>query len=176
MYLSLQKRKEILMAIRIFTTGGTIDGLDYDSIENAPQNHQPMLPSLLKQANMTVEYELTELMAKDSRFITGDDRRIISRECEACSEEKIVITQGTLTMPITAKFLGNMNILKTIVLVGSAVSGDRSDSDALFNLGAAITAVQILKKGVYITMNGRIFSWENVRKNTENGVFETEKS
>jgi len=45
-------------------------------------------------------------------------------------------------------------------------------SDALFNLGAAITAVQTLDKGVYITMNGKVFSWDNVVKNREIGEFQ----
>ncbi|NIT88770.1 MAG: asparaginase, partial [Gemmatimonadetes bacterium] len=45
-------------------------------------------------------------------------------------------------------------------------------SDGLFNLGGALTAVQVLPPGVYITMNGRVFAWDNVRKNRDTGVFE----
>jgi L-asparaginase len=45
-------------------------------------------------------------------------------------------------------------------------------SDALFNLGCAFSAVQALPEGVYITMNGKIFNWNNVRKNRESGEFE----
>jgi L-asparaginase len=45
-------------------------------------------------------------------------------------------------------------------------------SDAVFNLGCAVTAVQLLPRGVYIAMNGRVFPWENVRKNKDRGVFE----
>jgi L-asparaginase len=45
-------------------------------------------------------------------------------------------------------------------------------SDALFNLGCAFSAVQALPQGVYITMNGKIFAWDNVRKNKKSGEFE----
>jgi L-asparaginase len=43
----------------------------------------------------------------------------------------------------------------------------------LFNLGGALTVVQVLPEGVYVTMNGRVFSWDNVRKDRASGVFET---
>lgn len=78
-------------------------------------------------------------------------------------------------MPETARYLGKKNIRKTIVLVGAMVPANRKNSDALFNIGAALSAVQLLPHGVYITMNGRIFSWDNVAKNIDKGVFETEK-
>jgi len=45
-------------------------------------------------------------------------------------------------------------------------------SDALFNFGTAFTAVQLLPKGVWIVMNGRVFQWDKVRKNKALGVFE----
>jgi L-asparaginase len=45
-------------------------------------------------------------------------------------------------------------------------------SDGLFNLGSALSFVQVLPPGVYIAMNGRYFPWNRVRKNREAGVFE----
>lgn len=39
------------------------------------------------------------------------------------------------------------------------------DGDANFNLGAAITAVQIMPEGVYLCMNGRVFDIDSVSKN-----------
>jgi L-asparaginase len=45
-------------------------------------------------------------------------------------------------------------------------------SDGLFNLGGALSVSQVLPPGVYVAMNGRVFDWDNVRKNHDTGVFE----
>jgi L-asparaginase len=84
----------------------------------------------------------------------------------------IVITHGTDTMVETAAVLGAAQLSKTVVLTGAMVPYVFSNSDAVFNLGSAITAVQVLPKGVHVVMNGRVFGWDNVRKNKELGVFE----
>ena len=163
------------MTIRIIVTGGTIDGLEYNAANKAPPKHLSIIPKFLEKARLSIEYELEVLMQKDSKFITEEDHAIIYDRCLKCKEKQIVITHGTMTMPLTAKFLGKKKIKKTIVLVGSAVLGNKFNSDAFFNLGGAIAAVQLLPVGVYVTMGGKIFSWNNVKKNFDTGMFETER-
>jgi len=163
------------MAIRIIITGGTIDDLEYESPEDAPKEHKSLIPDLLKQSRITLDYEIDELLQKDSRHVNDDDRELVYKRCLECSEEQILITHGTMTMPAMAKHLGQKNIPKTIVLLGAMIPANKENSDALFNLGAALNAVQLLPHGVYVTMNGKIFSWDNVKKNLDKGIFETEK-
>ncbi len=161
------------MAIKFIITGGTIDDVDDDL--DAPKNHKSLIHILLKQARITFEYNTDELLQKDSRHINNDDRQLIYEKCLECSEDKIIITHGTITLSATAKYLGKKNIPKTIVLLGAIVPANKQKSDALFNIGTAVSAVQLLPHGVYVTMNGKIFSWDNVKKNIEKEVFETEK-
>lgn len=161
------------MAVRIIITGGTIDDLEYDSPQLAPENHHSLIPSMLEQARNTLEIHVEELMQRDSRFVTSEDRALIAKRCRECSEDQIVITHGTMTLPDTALYLSKEKIPKIIVLVGSMVPANREDTDAYFNLGAGIIAVQLLSPGVWVTMNGRIFSGDNVKKNHEKGIFET---
>ncbi len=161
--------------ILFIITGGTIDNLDYDSLDNEPREQKSLVPNLLKHARATFNYEIKELMMKDSRFIGKKERQMISANCKNCSENKIIITHDTMTMPNTAKFLGSQNLNKTIVMTGAMEPPNEKSSDALFNLGAAIAVVQLLPHGVYITMHGQIFSWKNVRKNTEKKRFEKER-
>jgi L-asparaginase len=161
--------------IKILITGGTIDDLEYELPENAPKKHKSIVPELLKQAKVTLEYNVEELFQKDSRDINNTDREIIHQKCRESEEKQIVITHGTMTMPETAKYLGKKKIAKTIVLLGAMIPANKKNSDALFNIGVALSAVQLLSNGVYITMNGRIFPWDNVSKNMDKGVFETEK-
>ena len=61
---------------------------------------------------------------------------------------------------------------KRLVLTGAMVPYSVSGSDALFNLGAAVMATQLLDPGVFIVMNGRCFPWDKVQKNRGAGVFE----
>lgn len=163
------------MSIKFFITGGTIDGLEYQLEEDAPKEHRSLIPELLKQARVTVKRNVEELFHKDSRHISNDDRALIYKKCLECKEDKIIITHGAMTMIATAKYLGKNSLHKTIVLVGAMVPANKEKSDAFFNIGAAVSAVQLLPVGVYIVMNGQIFSWDNVKKNLEKAIFETEK-
>lgn len=163
------------MTIKIFITGGTIDDLEYDSEDNAPKNQKTIIPDLLKKSKISLDYNVEEVLFKDSKFLNDNDRESLLNKCKECSEEKIVITHGTMTMPITAKYLGKHKLSKTIVLLGAAIPGNKENSDALFNIGLALASVQFLPYGVYVTMNGKIFSWKNVKKNLNTGFFETEK-
>ena len=102
----------------------------------------------------------------------GEDRDEILEKCIDCPESRIIITHGTDTMVETAGVLGKNLKGKTVVVVGALIPYAFGASDALFNLGCAFSAVQILREGVYITMNGKIFTWDHVRENRESGEFE----
>ena len=94
---------------------------------------------------------------------------------EAASEARILVTHGTDTMVETARALGAAlppSARQTIVLTGAMIPYAFGSSDGLFNLGSALSFVQVLPPGVYIAMNGRCFPWDRVRKNGETGVFE----
>ena len=162
------------MAVKILVTGGTIDDLEYASPEDAPKVHKSLIRKLLEQSRVTAKYNIEELMHKDSRHITESDRKCIAEACRKSKENAIVITHGTLTMAPTAKYLSKEHMQKTIVLVGAAIPANKPHSDALFNIGAAFTAAQILAHGVYICMNGQVFLGENVKKNLSKGIFEKE--
>jgi L-asparaginase len=163
------------MKVKVLTTGGTIDDLDYASVDEEPKAHKTYVPELFKQARINIDINFEKLMSKDSKFVTDEDRELILKKSKECTEDKIIITHGTETMSKTAEYLGKKDLEKTIILLGAFIPANRNKSDALFNLGSAITAVQILPAGVYVTMNGKIFSWDNVKKNMDTGSFETSK-
>jgi L-asparaginase len=111
-------------------------------------------------------------MMIDSQEMNEIDREMIRKSCEESSTERIVITHGTDTMAETARYLGERIRSKTIVLVGAMIPYTFGSSDGLFNLGSALAFVQTLSPGVYVVMNGRCFTWDNVRKNRATGLFE----
>ena len=103
--------------------------------------------------------------------LPAEDRAAIRAACEEAAEDRIVITHGTDTMTKTAEALGGIEG-KSIVLTGSLAPARFRETDAVFNIGFGLAAAQAIGPGVYIAMNGRVFTWDNVRKNKDAGVFE----
>jgi L-asparaginase len=159
------------MNIKLITCGGTIDCSNIDE-NNVYSFTNSYIPKMLKQSRCNSEIKIKHLMSKDSLLMNDEDRQNISEECKKSKEDKIIITHGTDTMVETAKKLGEVITTKTIVFLGAMVPYNQENSDALFNLGFAVSAVQTLPNGVYIAMNGKIFNWNNVRKNKQLMQFE----
>jgi L-asparaginase len=127
---------------------------------------------MLKSVRSKLNAKITEVMLTDSTRMTNNGRKAILRHCKKCKEDKIVIVHGTDSMVRTADLLAKSVKDKTIVLTGALVPYLYARSDALFNLGNALAFAQTLPHGVYISMNGRCFNWDNARKNKETGEFE----
>jgi L-asparaginase len=159
------------MAIRVFVTGGTFDK-EYDEIRGRLFFQDTHLPQMLELGRCRVDVEIRTLMMVDSLDMSDADRDLIARHCQDAPEDRIVITHGTDTMVHTAAVLAGSVSGKTVVLTGAMIPIAFGSSDGLFNLGGALTAVQVLDPGVYLVMNGRVFHWDRVRKNRATGMFE----
>jgi L-asparaginase len=160
--------------VRIFVTGGTFDK-EYNELTGSLFFRHTHLNEMLRLGRCHVEVSVETLMMIDSLEMTPEDRARIVEECRVADEQQIVITHGTDTMVETAKALARVfpdQAAKTIVLTGAMIPYAFGSSDGLFNLGSAISFVQVLPPGVYVAMNGRYFAWNGVRKNRETGVFE----
>lgn len=158
------------MQLRIFTTGGTIDKVYFDAKSEYTVG-EPVVGGILHDANATFEFKVTELFRKDSLDIRDEDRAAIREAVQADSATKVLITHGTDSMSDTAQALLGIPG-KTIVLTGAMSPARFQQSDAAFNIGCAIGAVQSLAPGVYVVMNGQVFAADQVRKNRDRGRFE----
>lgn len=159
-----------MMPIRLIITGGTFDK-HYDPLKGELTFKATHLPQILEQVNVTVPIELEINQLKDSLDMQDDCRQQILRACASSAETHVVVTHGTDTMEHTAAVLGRSRMDKTVVLTGAMVPYSVSGSDALFNLGFALAAVQKSEPGVYIAMNGRILPWNDVTKDKARGRF-----
>ena len=155
--------------IAIFTTGGTIDKIYFDALSSF-QVGEPSIREILAHLNLGFRYEIHQLLRKDSLDLNDDDRALIAAAVRKSSARRILITHGTDTMAKTAETIGGVPE-KTVVLTGSMLPGRFSGTDAIFNIGFATAAVQLLPCGTFIAMNGRIFDYRRVEKNREKGIF-----
>ncbi|CAA0091288.1 L-asparaginase 1 [BD1-7 clade bacterium] len=160
------------MNIELITTGGTIDKV-YNPLSGKLTFGNSNIPEIIKRARVTANIHITPLMAIDSLQMTDEHRNQILGQCQTSDTDRLVITHGTDTMTDTAKVLASANLVKTIVLTGSMIPFSIQHSDALFNLGAAITSAQLLEPGIYIAMNGKVFNALETEKNRQQGIFET---
>lgn len=160
-----------MATISIFSVGGTIDKIYFDA-KSEYEVGPPNIAKILKELNLSIKYTVHSLMRKDSLDLTPNDRKHIISSVLNDPCEQILMTHGTDTMVETAKSLLSVKD-KTIVLTGAFEPALFKTSDAVFNIGCALGAVQCLPYGVYIAINGKIFNGLNVRKNSEENRFET---
>jgi L-asparaginase len=164
------------MDLHVFTTGGTIDKVYFDAKSDYEVGEPQIAQILREEANVTIDYEVTTLLRKDSLDMTEADRELVAEHVKRTESRHIVITHGTDTMVQTGRVLKGVAESKTIVLVGSLNPARFKDTDAVFNIGFAVAAAQTLPPGVYVAMNGQIFDPEDVRKNREANQFERVES
>ncbi len=157
--------------IKIFVTGGTFDK-EYNELNGELYFKKTHLHEMLVLGRSQLKVDIETIMMKDSLEMSNDDRNKIVQQCLESDESKILITHGTDTMVETAKLLAEKITSKTIVLTGAMIPYKFGSSDGLFNLGSALSFLQILPHGIYIAMNGNIFNWDNVKKNKELGLFQ----
>lgn len=155
-------------SIRIITAGGTIDKIYFDK-PGQFEVGEPQVREVLADANVRFPYVIEEVLRLDSQQMQDADRQQLRARVEAAPERCIIITHGTDTMAHTAEALAGVEG-KVVVLTGAMQPARFHDSDATFNLGCAIGAVQLAEPGVYIAMHGRVFPAGRVRK--VNGAFE----
>ena len=158
------------MFIKILAAGGTIDKVYFDA-KSDYQVGPPNIMTVLDGLNLGFEYAIESVLRKDSLDLTSKDRERIHTAVARDKADKIIITHGTDTMVETAGELADIKH-KTVVLTGALEPALFKNSDAVFNIGCAVAAVQVLTPGVYVAMNGRIFPHDRVRKNVQLGRFE----
>ena len=160
------------MAVRIIATGGTFDK-EYNELTGELFFTKTHLREILILGRCKLPVSITPLMMIDSLYMTDKHRAQILRACKKCGEKSLVITHGTDTMEITAKYLGDRIKDKTIVITGAMIPYKFGTSYGIFNLASALSFAQVLAAGVYVAMNGKLFRYDNVIKNKRQGVFET---
>lgn len=154
----------------IVTTGGTIDKVYFDA-KSDYQVGEPQIGRILQELGVAFRFHVIPLLRKDSLFVDDADRQLLRATIAAQAEQQVLVTHGTDSMVQTAQVLADIPG-KTIVLTGALNPARFQGSDAEFNIGCAVGAVQSLPPGVYIAMNGRIWDPRKVRKNVDANRFE----
>jgi L-asparaginase len=158
------------MFIRFITTGGTIDKIYFDALSQFEVG-ESQVKHILTEGLVDFDYEIVALLQKDSIEMTDADRSKLRDYIANDDASQYVVTHGTDTMPATAEALAGLDG-KTIILTGALTPARFKTTDAIFNVGMAVAAVQTAAPGVYIAMSGQVFPAGKVRKNRAENRFE----
>jgi L-asparaginase len=160
--------------LAVIITGGTLDKV-YHPERGELGFSTSIVPELLRACRLHREPHYETPFMLDSLDMQKEQRQKISKLCQELPSQNILITHGTDTMVETALCIENSlcleKIEKTIILTGAMVPARLPQSDAPFNLGYALSCLDHLSAGVYIAMNGRVFSPQHCRKDREKGIF-----
>ena len=159
------------MFIRFITTGGTIDKIYFDALSQFEVG-ESQVQHILAEGLVELDFDVVPLMHKDSLEIDDADRCKLRNYIEQDDGSLYVVTHGTDSMPATAQALSGLQG-KTIVLTGALSPARFKTTDAVFNVGMAVAAVQVAGPGVYIAMSGQVFEAGTVRKNRAENRFES---
>ncbi|UVW34873.1 asparaginase [SAR92 clade bacterium H455] len=157
--------------LQIFTTGGTVDKVYFDALSEY-QIGDPVVGSVLTRMNVGFEFCVDELMRLDSLDMTDVHRQTIQQRVSDSDAEYILIMHGTDGMVETAGWLGDITN-KKIIFTGAMQPAAFAETDAVFNIGCAVGALQVVEDGVYIVMSGQVFVADQVVKNRAEHRFET---
>ncbi|MDP2718189.1 MAG: asparaginase domain-containing protein [Candidatus Micrarchaeota archaeon] len=138
-------------------TGGTFDK-DYPKTTQgyAFEITEPAAKRILEKAKPSLVFRIQSILKKDSQDITDADRQQIANAVKATPETRIVVTHGSDALLETAAFLAKRVPGKTIVLTSALLPEKFRDSDAAFNLGMAVGAVQSLPAGIHVAFSGLV--------------------
>jgi len=157
------------MKIEVVATGGTIDKVYFDALSEF-QVGDSQVDEVFQEANVNFEFNVTTLLKKDSLELTDHDRQLIRDHIQTSDAKKFLITHGTDTMVETGQFLQGIED-KTVVITGALQPIRLRKTDAIFNIGFAVSALQTLPCGVYVAMNGRVLDPSSAKKCRVKGQF-----
>jgi len=160
------------MKVHIVTTGGTIDKIYFDALSDY-QIGDPVIGDLLQKIGVGFDFDVHSLMRKDSLELTDTDRQLIVDTVKAADSDYVLVTHGTDTMVETGQWLKRQVPEKRIVLTGALQPAAFRETDAVFNIGCALGALQCVAPGAYVSMNGQIFDVLKVKKNRDANRFES---
>jgi L-asparaginase len=150
------------MIIDIFTMGGTIDKIYFDDLSKFEVG-EPSIGAIFKKMPLNFTYRVHKISKKDSLYISELERDKLRAAIRKCRNRHILVTHGTDTIIETAEYLKGFRN-KVIVLTGSLQPSRFLLSDAVFNIGMAVGALQVLEGGVYVAINGKIYKPETIYK------------
>ncbi|RXJ60740.1 asparaginase domain-containing protein [Candidatus Marinarcus aquaticus] len=160
------------MHVSIINTGGTFNKR-YNPIKGqleVPLDHKALEKILASTHN--VEFEIIDVVSKDSLDMTNEDRLTIYEAIQNCSNEKVIVIHGTDTVDLTSALIKEKKCEKTVVFTGAMVPMSIDEVEATMNFSLALGYLShTTQKGTFIAMHGVVVDCSKLVKNRALGQF-----
>ena len=124
-------------------------------------------------SSVELKYDMAGVIFKDSLDMDINDRKMLASIIMESKDTSFIIIHGTDTISETAEFLDEIFDDRVIILTGAMRPFEIDKVEASFNLGMAMGFVNCNdNSGVYISMNGYVKKWNEIKKNKTLGKFE----
>ena len=160
------------MKITVLNTGGTFNKR-YNPILGQLEvpTDNIALDKIIKSC-FNVEFEIKNIVSKDSLDFTQEDREIILENIKNSASDKIIIIHGTDTVDLTAKFIEDKIQGKKIVFTGAMVPMSIDEVEATMNFSQAIGFLNApIENGIYLSMHGSVIEHSKLKKDRRVGQF-----
>ena len=160
------------MNITVLNTGGTFNKR-YNPIKGQLEvpTDNIALDKIVKSC-FNVEFEIKNIVSKDSLDFTQEDRETILKEIQNSTSDKIIIIHGTDTVDLTAKFIEDKIENKIIVFTGAMVPMSIDEVEATMNFSQAIGFLNApIENGIYLSMHGSVIEHSKLVKDRSVGQF-----
>ncbi|WP_072682740.1 asparaginase domain-containing protein [Arcobacter sp. LA11] len=160
------------MNVTIINTGGTFNKR-YNPIKGqleVPSDNLALDKIIASCHN--VEFEIKNIVSKDSLDMDDNDRQIITDAVNETSNDKIIIIHGTDTVDLTSAFLREQVSNKKIVFTGAMVPMSIDEVEATMNFSQALGFLSAsIEKGIYLAMHGVVVDASKLIKDKSVGKF-----
>lgn len=160
------------MKVTIINTGGTFNKR-YNPIKGELEvpSDNIALDKIISSCH-NVEFEIKNIVSKDSLDMTDEDRQIITDTVKNSANEKIIIIHGTDTVDLTSSFLKEQITNKKIVFTGAMVPMSIDEVEATMNFSKALGFLSAnIENGVYLSMHGVVVNADQLIKDKKIGKF-----
>lgn len=160
------------MRITVLNTGGTFNKR-YNPINGKLEvpTDNLALDKIIK-VSCNVEFEIRNIVSKDSLEFTDEDRQTILENIKNTSNENIIIIHGTDTVDLTAKFIDEKIKNKKIVFTGAMMPMSIDEVEATMNFAQAVGFLNaLIEDGIYLSMHGIVAKYSQLIKNRSLGQF-----
>ena len=157
--------------ILILNTGGTFNKI-YNPL-NGMLEIDPHSQALNEIADKWLHpIEIENIITKDSLEITNQDRLELLDTISQSSATHIIVVHGTDTMDISATYLAQAKLEKSIIFTGAMIPYSIDPVEASLNLASAYGYLLASnKQGIYISMHGHIEKYNTLKKDPKKGQF-----
>ncbi|GMH72411.1 hypothetical protein TrST_g13261 [Triparma strigata] len=171
---SATPRLDQKLHITFLQTGGTIDK-DYPKSKGGYSFEitDPAVERIIKNVDCAFSYDIKTVCKKDSQQMTNEDREKMVEAIEKSDSMRFIVTHGSDTLIETAKYLdrSGLSVGKVVIVTGAMRPEHFRNSDAHFNVGVAMGAINVLWSGVYVAMNGRVVEASRAQRDQRTGLF-----